>query len=323
MGDPVPCILERKLLAKPWGGTALRTALGIDLGDGDAIGESWEVYDRPDGSSRIRGGSTTLRDLMRSHARAVLGAGVSAGRDGRFPLLIKFIDAREPLSVQVHPGETHVAPVGDGGKAEAWIVLHAGPNARIIRGFRPGVALEHVAAAAGTPALEKIVHAFRPAVGSAISVPPGTVHAIGPDVVVFEVQQNSDVTFRLHDWGRDRELHVADALRVARIGHDAEAVLAPEPIDERSEWLVRGPHFRVRRMRPTGPCTLSTEGSFKLLTVVRGFATLGWRSRGQDAPLAIRRTDSVLVPACTELVFLSPIGDFELLWTDPGEGSAR
>ncbi len=321
MGVPAvrPVLLERRVLPKVWGGFALAEMFGVEPPNGEPIGETWEVYDRPDGSSAIRGEpGTTLADLLADDPVAWLGRGVKPGPGGRFPLLLKFIDAGEALSVQVHPDEELAAETDDGPKNEAWFVLQAGDDARIVRGFRPGVTHEQVVAAAGSASIEALLHDFRPKAGDVVSIDAGVVHALGPDVVVFEVQQNSDTTWRLWDWGRPREIHVEKALRATRVDDASPATLAPEPIDERASWLVRSPHFRVRRCSLAEPATLSTEGTFKIMTVLDGFAAVGWRSGGDDPPLQLRRGDTALIPAGTEIVFVSPIGGLDFLWIDPG-----
>jgi mannose-6-phosphate isomerase len=233
-------------------------------------------------------------------------------------LLIKFIDAREALSVQVHPDDDQAAVEGDGGKAEAWVVLDAGERARIIRGVRPGTSREQFAAVAQTAAVEDLLLAFVPRAGDAVAVPPGVVHAIGPDVVLYEIQQNSDLTYRLYDWGRPRDLHLDAGLRAARFDVPAETTVTPPPAEHGVQWLFANPHFTLRRVEVGEPLTLATEDTFKVATVVRGRGTLGWRSRGEDLPLALGPGDTVLVPACTGNVFLSPVGGMTVLWAGPG-----
>jgi mannose-6-phosphate isomerase len=320
-----PFLLERKLLPKVWGGRALERVLGLRLPAGEAIGETWELYDRDLGSSAVRGADTTLAEILRRDRDALLGRRVAAGHGGRFPLLLKFIDAREALSVQVHPDDEQARTEGDSGKSEAWIVLHAGPDARIIRGLRPGVDAAEFAAKAHTADVEAMLWSFRPQVGDVVFVPPGTVHAIGPDVVVFEVQQNSDLTYRLYDWGRPREVQVQKALAVARydagVASAAPAtrpVVAPRALPDGGTELIATPHFRVRRYAVQRPHTLETEGRFAAITVTAGRGMLGWHSGGVDAPLPLATGDTVLVPAAVASVFLSAIGRLEVLVSDPG-----
>ncbi|MCA8955582.1 MAG: class I mannose-6-phosphate isomerase [Planctomycetes bacterium] len=311
-----PCVLERRILPKVWGGRALESVLDLRLPPGEAIGETWELFDRPDGSSRLRGSEVTLRELMEFDSAGLLGRGVRPAPGGYFPLLLKYIDAADRLSVQVHPDDLRAREEGDSGKTEAWVVLHAGPDARIVCGLREGVSAEQLAAVAHTADVEQLLASHRPAVGDTFFVPAGTVHAIGPDVVVFEVQQNSDITYRLYDWGRPRETHLEKALEATRVG-------PPEPggraqIDADTEWLFRNPHFTTRRVVVRNPASLGTEGTFKTLSVVGGRGTLGWHSGGAEPPLLLQLGDTVLVPASTGVVFLSPIGAMTVLVCGPG-----
>lgn len=323
MPELKPCVLERKILTKVWGGRALEATLGISLPAGEMVGETWELYDRPEGSSGIKGTDLTLRDLMERSASALLGRSVPTP-GGYFPILIKYIDASDALSVQVHPEQEQALEEGDNAKSEAWVVLGAGENARVIRGLRPGVTGEQFAGAARSERVAELLWAFQPQVDDVISIPAGTVHALGPDVVVFEIQQNSDVTYRIHDWGRPREIHVDKALRAIRAdagSGSAKPTVEPEPIGEGGAWLLREEHFRVRRFEATRVATLGTEGTYKVLNVLRGQGTLGWRSGGKDPPLRIQSGDTVLVPASADAVFLSPIGGLCFLWSDGGEPS--
>jgi mannose-6-phosphate isomerase len=313
-----PSLLERKVVRKPWGGRALAGLFGLGLPAGADVGETWEVFDRPDGSSRMRGDGRTLADWLAKDGEALLGRGVRPARGDRFPLLIKFIDAREALSVQVHPDDAMAARDGDGGKHEGWVVLAAGPRARIVRGLRAGTTATEFAAAVRAGEPEPLLASFAPAVGDAVLVPAGTVHAIGPDVVLYEIQQNSDVTYRLHDWGRDRPLHVEQGLAAMRSDGAVETAVRPVPAGDGSEWLFRTEHFTLRRHTAAEPHTVACEGSFKVVTVLRGRGTIGWRSGGEDLPLPVGPGDTVVVPACVGNVFVSPIGVLTALWAGPG-----
>ena len=243
-----PFLLERIALPKVWGGRMLAKALGIALPPDVDVGETWELYDRPEGSSRLRGRTTTIADLMATASEPLLGEGVPAAHGRRFPLMLKFLDARDALSVQVHPDDALAAADDDSGKNEACVVLHAGPGARFIRGLRPGVDRARFLAAVGTPQLEELLWSFRPEVGDTIHIPPGTIHAIGPGLVVFEVQQNSDLTYRIHDWGRGR----------AAGGAPPPAALAPWPGAAPRRPHARGARVGVRVIiimpQPSTPC---------------------------------------------------------------------
>ena len=319
VSDLRPCILERKILPKVWGGRALETLMGIELPPGESIGETWELYDRADGSSQIRGSDETLRDWMERDAAGLLGAGVSPTEDGYFPILIKYIDAADKLSVQVHPDDEMAKSENDGGKSEAWVVLGKSPGAQMVCGLKPGITADEFAAVAHTEAVEDALNIFEPEVGDSIYVPAGTVHAIGPGVVVFEVQQNSDVTYRFYDWGRPREVHVDKGLQATRFDGETSPAIGNARIDDDSEWLFCNEFFTTRRTTLRAPVSLGTEGSFKALSVVKGRGTLGWHSGGSEPPMLLSQGDTVLVPASIEVTFLSPIGEMDLLVCGPGE----
>jgi len=315
-----PFLLERIVLPKVWGGRMLTQALGIALPPDVDVGETWELYDRPEGSSRLRGRATTLADLMRDHGDELLGRGVPRGHGGRFPLMLKFLDARDALSVQVHPDDAMAAADDDSGKNEACVVLHAAPGARFIRGMRPGVTRERFLAAVGSPQLEELLWSFQPEVGDTIHIPPGTVHAIGPGLVVFEVQQNSDLTYRIHDWGRGRAVHIDKAVAAADVSSppDDRPVVAPKPLADGGAELVATPEFRVRRYALPQPLQLATDGRFRTVTVVGGRGTLRWPGERGDGTLSLATGDTALVPACCPRFDLIPDASMNVLVCDPG-----
>jgi mannose-6-phosphate isomerase len=315
-----PFLLERIALPKVWGGRMLAKALGIALPPDVAVGETWELYDRPEGSSRLRGRTTTIADLMATASEPLLGEGVPAAHGRRFPLMLKFLDARDALSVQVHPDDALAAADDDSGKNEACVVLHAGPGARFIRGLRPGVDRARFLAAVGTPQLEELLWSFRPEVGDTIHIPPGTIHAIGPGLVVFEVQQNSDLTYRIHDWGRGRAVHVqkAAAAADAQPTPSARPVVAPTPLADGGAELVATRDFRVRRYALKQRFELRPDGRFCTVTCVAGGGTLWWPAERVDGTLALATGDTALVPACCPRFDLIPNESMNVLVCDPG-----
>ena len=186
------------------------------------IGEAWILSDRDDHSSRVANGrlkGQTIGQVLEQFPKATMGK--LAGRFRRFPLLLKFLDASEMLSVQVHPSDAHpeLLPAGETGKTEAWVVVEAGEKSRIYAGLKPGTTTDDLRRAIAKGTMEDLLEGFTPKPGEAIFLPAGTVHSLGKGVVVFEVQQNSDVTFRLYDWdrvdpktGQPRALQVDQAL---------------------------------------------------------------------------------------------------------------
>lgn len=322
MSNLVPCILDRTFPEPPavWGGRALESVLGIPIPAGQRAGETWELYDRPDGSTRLRGSEQTVADLMRADPVGLLGQELAATSPSAFPISLKFLDAAKPLSVQVHPDDEQAAEENDCGKSEGWLVLHAGDNARVARGLRGGVTEGEFIKVANSAGVMDQLHVFAPEVGDAVHLPAGTVHTIGPDVLVFEIQSNSAVTYRMYDWDRERELQVDQALRAVRYDREPQTTVEPAPDGEGGEWVLCDERFRVRRVVPQRPYTVKTEGSFKVLTLLSGRAAIGWRSRGHEEPLLLESPDSMLVPACTSELFVSPVGAVIMLVSDAGGG---
>ncbi len=229
---PIPVVLEPLCKAKPWGGRRLEALFGKRLPAGERIGETWELSDLPGGEVRVARGPLaggTLRELVFAWGEALIPAADLV--DGRLPLLVKFLDANEHLSVQVHPRPDGPDAVCPGVvKHEAWYVVHAEPAARLYAGLKDGVQPDDVRRAANTPALVELLRAWPARVGECYYLPSGTPHALGAGLVVAEVQTPSDVTFRLYDWGRvcldgrPRELHVAQALENVRYDVPADVI---------------------------------------------------------------------------------------------------
>ncbi|WP_336921727.1 type I phosphomannose isomerase catalytic subunit [Aquipuribacter sp. SD81] len=229
-----PLLLTPVLVEKPWGGRRLGD-LGRDLPPDAAVGESWDVVDldgsatsQPSPVSRVAHGpyeDLTLTELVREHREAVLGR-TRATEDDRFPLLFKHLDAREPLSVQVHPTPSVLADLpGARLKTESWVVVAADPGAELMLGLVPGTTPEQVEAALGTPALPPLLRRVPARVGAVHHVPAGLVHALGGGVVVAEPQTPSDTTYRLYDWTEElgrapRETHVHEAMTCLRAAWD-------------------------------------------------------------------------------------------------------
>lgn len=224
IGAPVPVILQPIFKPKPWGGRELERLFQKPLPPGQPIGESWEVADLPGDVTHVRCGpleGAPLSELLRNWGADLLGHALPV--NGRFPLLIKFLDAREALSVQVHPRPS--TPEGDrtpGIKHEAWYVLDAAAGATILAGIAPGIDPERLVRCASTSAVVGCLQSWTVTPGECYYLPSGTLHALGGGVVVAEVQTPSDVTYRLYDWGRTneagrpRELHMAAAIQNTR-----------------------------------------------------------------------------------------------------------
>lgn len=245
-----------------WGGRRL-AEFGRDLPDG-VVAESWEVSGHPDEPSVVNRGPLAGRDLsglVADHGVRLVGTrGREAVRGGFFPLLVKLLDASHALSVQVHPGDRHVGVhrPGEPGKTEMWYVLHAEPGARVIHGLRPGVDRRAFRRAVADGAVQECLNRVAVRPGDAILVPAGTVHGILSGIVLVEIQQCSDTTYRIHDWdrldpaGKLRRLHVGRALEVIDFSAGSAAPTPARTVDEgggvKRESLAECHAFVVERV---------------------------------------------------------------------------
>jgi mannose-6-phosphate isomerase len=217
--DIYPLAFEPIFKERIWGGRNLEKLYGKKLPPGQVIGESWEICDRPDDQSVIANGplkGKTLHWLMEQRPADLLGPLEPIPR--RFPLLVKIIDARQTLSLQVHPPASVAVALGGEPKSELWYVAHAGPDAEIFVGLNKGVTRSQFEEKLAAGAVEECFHRIRVKPGDAMWLPSGRVHALGGDLVIFEIQQNSDTTYRVFDWnrvddqGNPRQLHVPQSL---------------------------------------------------------------------------------------------------------------
>ncbi|ADI13324.1 type I phosphomannose isomerase catalytic subunit [Truepera radiovictrix] len=276
-----PLELERFLSPRLWGGDRLVSYLGIaEPAEEEPLGESWQVY----AGCRILNGplqGKTLAEASRDHGAALLGTAPMARYGHTFPLLAKFIDAGEALSIQVHPDDAyareHEPETGFLGKSEAWYILEAAPGAGVIWGFKDALTPEEVRRAAEEARLEAHLNFVPVRAGEVVYNPAGTVHAIGAGVFLFEIQQTSDLTYRLYDYGRrgadgkPRELHLDRALEVADLTPGERAKVPPKELGEGKTELLSTEHFVLERWDVAGDREESTrETSVELLTTISG-----------------------------------------------------
>ena len=331
-----PLKMEPVFKQRVWGGRRLAELLAKRLPPGRPIGESWELADHPHGRSRVADGPLagwTLRDLLQEDAAAVLGdAAPASGRAGPFPLMVKFIDAADRLSVQVHPsaGGDGGGDEREAGKTECWVVVHADPGAWVVEGLAPdtlAAALEAAVEAGGLPDLLRV----RPvSAGDFVWVPAGLLHAIGPGVVLAEVQQTSDVTYRFHDWdrvgldGAPRPLHVREALAAVRLEDDLPSSGGRGTVRSESglvvESLVACPAFTLARVRlEARDWAASTDGTWAVIVALAGAARLVT----EEATIPLKAGDTVLVPADAEGYSLDAAETLTVLVAAaPGKGPA-
>ena len=288
-----------------WGGRRLAKLLSTPLPEEEPIGEAWLLSDREDHASVVAEGSLkglTLGQLFKQSPREMLGS--FAGRFDRFPLLLKFLDARDVLSVQVHPSDTQTdyLPKGESGKTEAWIVLEDGPNSRVYAGLTLGTTRETLQTAIANGNVADSLASFTPKPGDGVFIPAGTVHSFG-DMLVFEVQENSDVTFRLFDWnhidtktGQPRPLQVDQAM--ACIDFKQGALAAVVPVIEASasalrERMFECKHFSLWRISGDSPFKVGAIGQPRVLVCIEGDGYL----EHEGNTYAFVKGDTLLLPA--------------------------
>lgn len=315
----VPLRFARHFVEKSvWGGRALESALGIDLPPGVRIGETWEVVDRQGENSVVADGplaGRTLGELVGEHREQLLGRS-PATPQGRFPLLVKFLDASEHLSVQVHPDDAGAARQGGASeaKSEAWYFVEARPEAGVWCGLRPGTEREALERDLGSARVVEHLSWWPARPGEALMVPGGSIHAIGSGVVLLEVQQNSDTTWRIYDWdrvdgstGAPRAVHLEQAAQVTRYDlaprPPVQSVFLPLVEGIRAAPLQRCRHFGMTRLAVDAPAELDLEGRFQVLVVVGGEGAVG-SAHGEQLP--VTRGDTLLVPAAGERVRFEP-----------------
>jgi mannose-6-phosphate isomerase len=274
-----------------WGGRRLAEWFGDAPSDGP-IAEAWLVSDEAKNPSVVADGPLAGRSLREIGSR-LLGPGHREGE--RFPLLLKFLDARDHLSVQVHPNDQQAALVGPGerGKTEAWVILRAESGSRIYAGLRRGVDERELRQAAAEGRIAGMLHQIEPRVGDCIFLPAGTVHAIGAGLMLFEVQQTSNITYRLDDWnrvdprtGKSRELHLEQGLACidysrgpsSRIDAVVESLLPA-----RRERLITCDYFRLWRNTGEMPFPVGAKGECRIVVAVDGRGDLV--AEGRKLPL--------------------------------------
>ena len=306
---------------RPWGGRRLGRLLGRPLPDGP-VGEAWILSDRDDHASRVADGSLrgwTIARLLETYPESIMGR--LAGRFERFPLLLKFLDARQMLSVQVHPSDadTDLVPAGEMGKTEAWVVIEAHGTSRIYAGQRPGTTLDDLRRAFARGQVDECLASFTPTAGEAVLIPAGTVHSLGGDTVVFEVQENSDVTFRLFDWGnidprtgRARPLQVDQGLACVNLAKPAIGPVVPvlrSASRPPRELLLQCAEFRVERIHGDSAFRVGAADVPRVLVCLEGRAELDHR----EATFAIGRGEVMLLPAVLGVCSVRPRGMLSLL----------
>ena len=301
-----------------WGGRRLATELGKSIGDGDDYAESWEVVDHGGDQSVVSEGplkGTTLAELVAKHGEALLG--IDYPQTG-FPLLWKFLDAHRVLSVQVHPDDERASQLvpPDRGKTEAWVVLAADPGSVLYAGLIAGVDREKLTRAIEAGESESCLHRLEPVAGDCIYIPAGTVHALGDGLLIAEIQQASDTTYRLFDWnrvgpdGKQRQLHIAQGLDAIDFDRGPIQIEKPTPTAcQEIERLVTGDHFIIDRWNFERPLRAGGNDKCHLISVIEGEVEISDDPFGKPR----MRGEVLLLPAALGEVTVSPSSKATLL----------
>jgi mannose-6-phosphate isomerase len=309
-----------------WGGRRLGDMLAKPLPTEEPYGESWDVSDHPLHRSAVATGpwaGHSLRTMMEQHRAALLGP--AAADYATFPWLVKFLDACDWLSVQVHPDERAVRELwpGEGSKTEAWFILDAAPGSRIYAGLLPGTDERRLRAALQAGTVAECLHSFTPRPGDCVFLPAGTVHAVGGGVLMAEVQQTSDATFRLFDWnrrdaqGKSRTLHIEESLAsidwsqgpvepVHAAGFELAA--AAQPSNSRWQKLVRCRYFVLEYRRTSVPFECGGAGCLQALLVLRGHGH--WETAGGEE---LKAGQAWLLPHAAPRTLCRPAPDLAVL----------
>lgn len=308
-----PLALEPIFKSALWGGYRLRPLLGYPTG-GEPIGEAWILSDQGQQLSQITNGNyagMTLRDLLQQYPQEMTGS----PRYSPFPLLLKLIDTQKPLSVQVHPNDTQAQQMEQQpfGKTEAWYILASTPHSKLYVGFCQTTTCEEVRATSHAGTVDRLLHTVCPQVGECYFLPAGTPHAIGADLLLFEVQQSSDITYRLFDWnrvdektGQPRPLHIEQSLKC--LNYQCGPIQpTPQPLTPQGTEIVNTPYFSVFRREVSGSLRLPETG-FSILVGLSG--ELEVKANGVTTSLTFGKT--VYLPAALKEVEVtgSPGGEF-------------
>lgn len=291
-----------------WGGRELERLYGKKLPSGPVIGESWEISDRPGDASVIANGPLAgkdLRWLMEKHASEILG-GARPATEGRFPLLCKILDAREKLSLQVHPPASKAAELKGEPKTEMWFIADAAPGAELFVGLKHGVTRAEFDKKIQDGSVAECFHRAPVHAGDAMFLPSGRVHAIGDGLVIFEIQQNSDTTYRVFDWnrvgldGKPRELHIAQSLASIDFNDFEPKLVETKFVDGPNfKWrhLVQDSLFNVHEMIvETSEFILLGKQQMRIIAVVKGGAIV-FNGDNKNS-VELQPGQFCLIPAC-------------------------
>lgn len=303
-----PLKFKKTLVKKVWGGRKFNTVLNMSLPDENLYGESWEVSSHKGGLSYIENGKyagKTLVELIEENKEEILGEEIVARFKGQFPLLIKYLDINDRLSVQVHPSDEYALRVeGEFGKSECWYVMEASEDATLILGVREGINKEIFKEKVDKKEFDGLFNTVKVKKGDFINLLPGVIHAtLEGSILICEVQQNSDTTYRIYDFdrlvdGKLRELHIDKALEVIDFDGKVEVTTNESRqkislVGAEKEELVRGKYFNVDKYLIDGEFEDETNKNFKILSILDGEGEIICDNNSYS----IKKGDTYFIPA--------------------------
>lgn len=296
-----PLLMQPSLHIKVWGGRQLQTVMHKPLPTDEPYGESWEMHDTAAVANGTLAGKT-IAEVLALYGKDLCGKGNDPALG--MPLLAKILDANDWLSVQVHPNDSQAQQL-DGearGKTEAWYVIAAQPGAKLVIGVNPGTMPAEIAHAIQNNSLERILVYAEVRPGDVLYIPAGTIHALGTGILIYEIQQSSDLTYRLYDWGRmgldgkPRELHVEKSITVANT-ETLPPIRHTDGDTSAEVKIVDGEYFRTvlhqLNAQNGESATLDSKGAFHILTAIKGFVTV----EQDDTIVDLAEGQTILIPA--------------------------
>ena len=272
MKEMEPIVFSPLYMTRVWGGRSLETNYQRTLPDEQPYGESWELTDREDEQSIVAEGKyagKTLHELWTNHREEIFGKDLTGER---FPLLIKILDARDDLSIQVHPPADIAPSLGGEPKTEMWYIADCDPEANLYLGFKKGVNRDEFETSLEDGTVEEKIHAVQTRPGESIFIPSGRLHAIGAGFLIYEIQQNSDTTYRVFDWNRvgldgtPRNLHIEESMK--SIDFDD---FEPDMDEQNGDTIASCDYFVVDRLEtPEGSMIKSAGDHFSIITIISG-----------------------------------------------------
>lgn len=303
-----PLRFEPILKVRPWGGQVLKNLYNSAISD--PVGESWEIADHDEDVSIIANGSLKgkiLREIFAENKQALAGKAIDSSSPDKFPLMLKLLDSRSSLSVQVHPDDKYAGDriKGELGKTEAWYILEADKDAHIYYGLKDGINKETLENHIKEGTVDQCLNKINVKSGEVYYIPAGTVHALGPGVRMAEIQQNSDTTYRIFDWnrvgldGKPRQLHVEDSLAVTDFSAKYSKKAEPENIDQPSatrECFIKSEKFTFERISKINKKTIldTNKDSFHIITTISGDIKI----KCADGEEKLEKWQTCLIPAC-------------------------